>query len=89
MKNIRKRVADLPGTGVDAPHGRVVVYRPPEQVQVVCERLTKVFGLVSVSPAQVTAREIEELQTSRWILLKSASPLDQTGVLCRQGETVG
>jgi tRNA uracil 4-sulfurtransferase len=61
VDNIRHAVADLPGTRVTAPHGRVLVAVPAAALEEACARLARVFGLVSVSPARSVAAEMTEI----------------------------
>jgi len=58
IDNVRRAVADLPEARVSAPHGRVLVTVPEAGLEDACARLTRVFGLVSLSPARAVAPEL-------------------------------
>ena len=51
--------------------GRILVHVTPEQIKTTCDVLSKVFGVVSLSPALFTTHDIEDIQ--------------KTAVLCAQG----
>jgi thiamine biosynthesis protein ThiI len=53
--NVRAAVADLPRARVEQTHGRVLVRVPTDDADEAAARLTRVFGLVSVS----VARQVE------------------------------
>jgi tRNA uracil 4-sulfurtransferase len=58
VDNVRRAVADLPEARVSAPHGRVLVAVPEAALEDACDRLGRVFGLVSVSPARAAPAEL-------------------------------
>jgi thiamine biosynthesis protein ThiI len=64
VANVRASVADLPGAEVSAPHGRVFVRAPADLREEVCERVSRVFGLVSVSPARPVPLDVEALSAA-------------------------
>jgi thiamine biosynthesis protein ThiI len=47
--NVRRAVRDLPEAKVSTPYGRILVRVPDEVREDACDRLERVFGLVSVS----------------------------------------
>jgi thiamine biosynthesis protein ThiI len=51
--NIRFALRDVPETKVTSIHGRLIVRAPTDAVEEACERLVRVFGLVSISPISV------------------------------------
>jgi thiamine biosynthesis protein ThiI len=77
VDNVRLAVADVPGARVTAPHGRVLVTVPAEQLEDACVRLARVFGLVSVSPARAvpaTVPAILEAAVDRAEAAAAATP---------------
>jgi thiamine biosynthesis protein ThiI len=58
IDNVRRAVKPLAEAKVTAPHGRVLVRVPDAAVEEACERLLRVFGLVSLSPARAVAPEL-------------------------------
>jgi len=63
MNNIRKSLSDLKGIEVLKEHGRLYV-KHEDLTGKVLERLQRVFGIVSVSPAKVAALEMEAIKES-------------------------
>jgi thiamine biosynthesis protein ThiI len=59
--NVRAALAGLTGLEVTAPHGRIFVRAPAELLDEACDRVGRVFGLVSFSPAREVAPEVEAL----------------------------
>jgi thiamine biosynthesis protein ThiI len=51
VNNMRHALHSIPDAKVRAPHGRMVVEVPEQEMEEACARLGRVFGLVSVSPA--------------------------------------
>ncbi len=64
VANVRAAVQDLPGVEVTAPHGRVFVRAPADLGAEVGERVGRVFGLVSYSPARLVALDVEALSAA-------------------------
>jgi tRNA uracil 4-sulfurtransferase len=62
VANARAAVADLPGTVVENPHGRLLARPAPESLDEACDRLERVFGLVSLSPAEELPADMEALE---------------------------
>jgi thiamine biosynthesis protein ThiI len=56
--NVRAAVTGLPGARVSNPHGRVVVTVDEADREEACQRVARVFGLVSLSPAVTVAPEM-------------------------------
>jgi len=52
--------------------GRMLVHVTPEQIHATCDALSKVFGIVSLSPALFTTNNIEDIK--------------KTAVICAQGK---
>ncbi|HBT20127.1 MAG TPA: tRNA 4-thiouridine(8) synthase ThiI [Peptococcaceae bacterium] len=61
MDNIRRSLGDLKGIKVSREHGRLYVEHE-EDAERVIERLKKVFGIVSVSPARVVPLDMEAIK---------------------------
>src|SRR6266700_1275070 len=59
--NVAAAVRDLPGVGIDMPHGRILVHTNPAQVDDACARLERVFGLVSFSVAARVPPDIDAI----------------------------
>jgi thiamine biosynthesis protein ThiI len=63
--NVRAAIADLPRARVEPTHGRLLVRLPADDAEEAAARLTRVFGLVSLSIArQVEAKEDLEAITA-------------------------
>jgi thiamine biosynthesis protein ThiI len=74
--NVRRAVDGVPEARVTTPHGRIVVEVPAEEMEDACARLARVFGLVSISPAQTLAPEMPAITaaavaTARAALLRA------------------
>lgn len=80
--NVRAAVAGLPETKVDAPHGRVRVEVPAQHQEEACERLGRVFGLVSLSPAVAVLPEIDAIADAAIAVARAARARDP-----RRGES--
>src|SRR5947207_9989951 len=63
-RNVAAALADLPGVGIDAPHGRVVVHTDESIADDACARLERVFGLVSLSRAVRVPPDIEAIASA-------------------------
>jgi thiamine biosynthesis protein ThiI len=61
--NVRRAVRDLPDAKVSTPYGRILVRVPEEIREDACNRLERVFGLVSVSAGAEAAPDIESITT--------------------------
>ncbi len=59
--NVAAAVRDLPGVGIDMPHGRILVHVDAAQVDDACARLERVFGLVSFSVAARVPPDIDAI----------------------------
>ncbi len=64
-KNMRRALAGMEGTRVEPVHGRVLVHVDDDTaVDEAAERLQRVFGLVSISIAAVTAPDMDEISAA-------------------------
>jgi tRNA uracil 4-sulfurtransferase len=61
VDNARRLVADLPGVAVRPSYLRAEVLHPPELERACLERLARLFGLHSMSPARVAPRDLDGL----------------------------
>lgn len=59
VRNARSLLADLPDVHVQPTYLRLVVRHPPEQRRAVLERLGRLFGASSLSPAREVDRDLE------------------------------
>ncbi|MDN5351930.1 MAG: tRNA uracil 4-sulfurtransferase [Clostridiales bacterium] len=64
VKNIKKALVDVPNIHVLDHHGRVYVEHDHEDYEKIVERVTKVFGIVSISPAHRTENKVEAICTA-------------------------
>jgi len=64
VDNVRRSLAALPGTRVERTHGRLVVWPGEAGARRAVRALERVFGIVSVSPARVVARDIEAISAA-------------------------
>jgi tRNA uracil 4-sulfurtransferase len=62
VANARAAVADLPGTVIENPHGRLLARPAADSIDEACDRLARVFGLVSLSPAEELVPDLEALE---------------------------
>src|SRR5262245_4171506 len=72
--NARAALADLPRARVEQTHGRLLVRLPADDADAAADRLTRVFGLVSLSVARqvdakpdleaITALAVDEARAS-------------------------
>jgi thiamine biosynthesis protein ThiI len=76
--NVRAAVAGLPEARVANPHGRIVVRVRQADVQEACERVSRVFGLVSVSPTLTVAPELEAITEAALTGARAALAKDPT-----------
>jgi thiamine biosynthesis protein ThiI len=78
-RNVVAALRDLPKVGVETPHGRIVVHVDAEVVDDACQRLARVFGLVSFSPAARVPADIHAIgeaavAAARAALASAAAP---------------
>ena len=59
--NVAAALADLPGIGIDMPHGRIVVHADAGVTEEASVRLQRVFGLVSLSVAVRVAPDLQAI----------------------------
>jgi thiamine biosynthesis protein ThiI len=74
--NVRRAVGGLPGARVLTPHGRVAVEVDAAERDEACERLARVFGLVSVSPATTVAPEQAAIVDAAAAVARAAAERD-------------
>ena len=60
-----RALSDLPGVGIDTPHGRIVAHADAGVVDEACARLERVFGLVSLSWRRASPRHRRYRQRRR------------------------
>jgi thiamine biosynthesis protein ThiI len=60
-KNVRSALAGLPGCSVENPHGRIIVHADDSVGEEATLRVSRVFGLVSLSPAEAVPADMEAL----------------------------
>jgi thiamine biosynthesis protein ThiI len=61
VANVQAAVAGLPGARVEAPHGRILVRVGQADAEEAAARVSRVFGLVSLSLARVVAPELDAI----------------------------
>ena len=59
--NVRAAVEGLPEVRVSTPHGRLVVHVRTEDLEEACTRVSRVFGLVSLSPTLTVPAQMEAI----------------------------
>jgi len=65
LRSVQIAVTGVPGVRVQPTHGRILVHVPDvADSDEVTARLTRVFGLVSVSPAEAMAPDLEAITTA-------------------------
>jgi thiamine biosynthesis protein ThiI len=64
LSNVRAALGGLPGVEVSAPHGRIFVRAPAELLEEACNRVGRVFGLVSFSPARQVPLDLEVMSAT-------------------------
>lgn len=72
--NIRASLRGLHGWSVRSTWGRLWVEVEREQYQAAVERLTKIFGVYSLSPVLRSARDVEALSDQAWQVLRQSLP---------------
>lgn len=83
--NIKKSLDHLENVQVTSQHGRVYVAHAKENYQAVVDAVTKVFGVVSVSPAIKVENDLETIQTVAFNELKRLR--DEKGIRSFKIET--
>ncbi len=78
ISNIRKAISDIPDTIIHDQRGRVVIEHELQDQEALIKAVTKVFGIVSVSPATRLDRDIEAIKEGCLTLLKKM--IDENGV---------
>ena len=70
--NVARSVADLPGIGIDMPHGRIIAHADAAVVEEACKRIERVFGLVSLSVATRVVPDIDAIGAAAVALARAA-----------------
>lgn len=78
LANVRQALADFPGLRVRRAYGRLLVELGDAPFAEVAERLGRVFGLVSFSPAVRTPLDLPAIQEAALALIRSLSPAPRT-----------
>src|SRR6266436_8100294 len=60
-QNVRAALNGVPGIKVEAPHGRIIVHLDEDVVDEATARVSRVFGLVSLSVASIVPAEMEAI----------------------------
>jgi tRNA uracil 4-sulfurtransferase len=61
VDNVRRAVAGVEGARIEKLHGRILVDVPEPSTAKAVARLARVFGLTSLSPARVVAKDLEAI----------------------------
>jgi thiamine biosynthesis protein ThiI len=70
-RNIRKALHGLPYRDVERLNGRLVVHLSPESdLDVVTDRLRRVFGIAYFAPARLVANDLDTLKQTAWSLVE-------------------
>lgn len=85
ISNIRKAIASIEEARVSSQHGRVYVHYEKEHYSNVVEAVTKVFGVVSVSPAIIVQNNIEAIE--KRALEEIERLVEETGIKTFKVET--
>jgi thiamine biosynthesis protein ThiI len=87
-RNIREMTRDLAVEEVRALQGRILVtLARPEAGAAVVERLRRIFGIVSISPAWRTAPDLDELEAAILAAIEEAKPaLGSFRIQARRGD---
>lgn len=78
LTNVRQALADFPGLRVRRAYGRLLVELGDVPFAEVAERLGRVFGLVSFSPAVRTPLDLPAIREAALALMRSLSPAPRT-----------
>ncbi len=62
--NVARALRGVPDAKVLSPHGRVIVRLPSQHLETATARVERVFGLVSVSPAEEIAPDIDTIEAT-------------------------
>jgi thiamine biosynthesis protein ThiI len=74
--NLRAAVAGLPEAQVSTPHGRLVVRVREADLEEACVRVSRVFGLVSLSPTRTVTREMPAITEAALAAARAALASD-------------
>lgn len=73
-RNVRKALGGLAYREVERLNGRLVVHLVAESdLEAVCERLRKVFGIAYFAPARIVANDLDTLKQTAWSLVQGRS----------------
>ncbi|MCL6515356.1 tRNA uracil 4-sulfurtransferase ThiI [Alicyclobacillus sp.] len=73
LKNIRAALRPWPGARAERVPGRVMVTLEDEPLEMVLDRLRKVFGIVSLSPVEVVPLQLDAFQSAAVRILEAAA----------------
>ena len=74
VDRVQRAVAALPGARVERTHGRLVVWPGDGGARRAVRALERVFGVVSVSPARVVARELDAIYAAAVEVARAEAP---------------
>jgi len=74
VDRVQRAVAALPGAKVERTHGRLVVWPGDGGARRAVRALERVFGVVSVSPARVVARELDAIYAAAVEVARAEAP---------------
>jgi thiamine biosynthesis protein ThiI len=86
LANARRLVADLPGVTVTGQHLRLLVVHPPELRERCLDRLSRLCGLASMSPARTVARDLDAIAAAAVERARALPPGTRFRVLTRRGD---
>lgn len=69
VSNIRRALKDIPGLEIERFHGRIYV-KTEGDLKEIRDRLVKIFGIASISPALRTHPDLDEIKRGALILLQ-------------------
>jgi thiamine biosynthesis protein ThiI len=69
VSNIRRALKDIPGLEIERFHGRIYV-KAEGDLKEIRDRLVKIFGIASISPALRTHPDLDEIKRGALILLQ-------------------
>ena len=74
VDRVRRALAPLPGARVERTHGRLVVWPGEAGARRAVRALERVFGIVSLSPARVVARDVAAISAVAVELARAEAP---------------
>lgn len=69
VENIRKALPKIPKERIYRTRGRCFVQLPGEPIDEILPALSRVFGIVGISPAMAVEKNIEEIREATWKVL--------------------